>query len=269
MKICHMCGCEVEDKDLICPDCGATVVKATMGLSLKAEQEKHKTVTTMGKTIGSGSGYTDILRAEEDDVAEDDPFRGGSIPASMARNFIEEEERKKKQKHTRTVKTIIKVVVFLAIVIGAILFVTKVLLKKKGVESATDAIDVFVEAINDNDAGKLKQIMLPYYNQSEEAQDMIDMLSNVTITSNKVVSHEDISRVELDLYQQQLKAEKDRMVDIHDGVTYVLELRGTTVKADTNVEIEFGGEIELQFFKIKGLWYLNTDELDYDFFLRR
>lgn len=35
MKTCHVCGAQVDDKELICPDCGATVVGST-GICLKA-----------------------------------------------------------------------------------------------------------------------------------------------------------------------------------------------------------------------------------------
>lgn len=269
MKICHMCGCEVDDNVLICPDCGATVVKATAGLSLKATEEKHKTATaSLGKTIGSGSGYTDILRAEDDGEAEDDPFRGGSIPASMARNFIEEEARKKKQKHGRLIKGIIKAVFFVALIVGVFLFVTKVVLKKNGVDTPEKAIDIFVEAINKDDTGQLSKIMLPYYYQNDEADTMVENMKNVTITSSRVVSHTDMSRTELDLYQQELKVEKNIFVDIHDCVTYTVEFRGTYLSEKTGVTRNIGGETELQLFKIKGNWYLNTDEFDYNFFVK-
>lgn len=261
-----MCGCEVDDYVLVCPDCGATVVKATAGLSLKAEAEKHKTTASLGKTIGSGSGYTDILRAEDDDTPEDDPFKGGSMPASMARNFIEEEARKKKQKHGRVIKGIIKFAFFVALVALVYLFVTKVVLKKNGVDTPEKAIEVFVESINNGDATALSKIMLPYYYQGEEAEDMIQAFSGVKISGNRVVGHKDNSRFELDSYQEDLKAEKNKMVDIHDGVTYTIEVRGTTT-LKTGSERDFGGEVELQFFKIKGNWYLNTDDFNYEFFI--
>lgn len=266
MKICHMCGCEVDDYVLVCPDCGSTVVKATAGLSLKAQEEKRKTTASLGKTIGSGSGYTDILRAEDDDTPEDDPFRGGSMPASMARNFIEEEERKRKQKHGRLIKGIIKLVLFAALAVLVYLFITKVVLKKNGVDTPEEAIEVFVDAVNEKDANALAKIMLPYYYQGEEATDMLELLKGVKITGNRVVGHQDDSRIALDAYTEELKAEKNKFVDIHDGVTYTIEFRGMTT-FESGAEREFGGEVELQFFKIKGSWYLNTDNFNYDFFV--
>lgn len=266
MKICHVCGCEVDDYVLVCPDCGATVVKATAGLSLKPQEEKHKPTASLGKTIGSGSGYTDILRAEDDDTAEEDPFKGGSIPASMARNFIEEEERKKKQRHGRLILNLIKIAFVILLAFLVYLFVTKVILKKNGVETSEEALEVFVDAINNEDASALSKIMLPYYYQSEEAEYMIDAMKGVKITGNRVADHKDDGRIKLDAYQQELKVEKNKMVDIHDGVTYTIEFRGTTT-SKSGVEREFGGEVELQFFKIKGFWYLNTDNFDYEFFI--
>lgn len=266
MKTCHVCGYEVDDYILTCPECGATVVKSTVSFSLKSEEEKRKTSASLGKTIGSGSGYTDILRAEDDDTPEDDPFRGGSMPASMARNFIEEEARKKKQRHGRLVANIIKLIFVVALAVFVYLFVTKVILKKDGVSTAKEALEIFVEAVNENDVSALSKIMLPYYYQKEEAEDMIEALRDVTISGNRIAQHTSDSRIALDEYQEMLKAEKNKMVDIREGVTYIVEFRGTTT-LKSGVSRDYGGEVSLQFFRIKGKWYLNTDDFSYDFFI--
>lgn len=266
MKICHMCGCEVDDYVLVCPDCGSTVVKTTAGLSLKPVEEKKKATASLGHTIGSGSGYTDILRAEDDDgIPESDPFKGGSMPASMARNFIEEEARKKKQKHVRTIKGIIKFLFVVALAVLVYLFITKVVLKKNGVETPEEALEIFVDAVNNGDSSALSKIMLPYYYQGEEAEAVLNILDGVKITGDRIAARSDLSRFELDAYQQELKLEKNKMVDIHDGATYTVEFRGS-VTTETGKKREFGGEVDIEFFRIKGFWYLNTDNLDYSFF---
>ncbi|MDD6328124.1 MAG: hypothetical protein Q4D54_02085 [Eubacteriales bacterium] len=269
MKTCHVCGCEVDDKELVCPDCGATVVIATSGLSLKAETEKRKSGNPMGQTIGTGSGYTDILRAEDDEVydAEDDPFHGGSIPTSFAKTHIEDGEYKKKKNRARIIGNIIKVVFVLALAFGIYLFVTKVVLKKEGVDNVDDAIDVFVEAVNAKDKSKLKEIMPPYYNQLEEAEYCIERMDSVTISGNKVVNRNTIDRIELDQIQEMLKAEKNRMVYLEDGCKVTFAMNGTVVKKNGGTDFNFAGEVTLQFFELKGKWYLDTDSIDYSFFV--
>lgn len=269
MKTCHVCGCEVDDKELVCPDCGATVVKSTSGLSLKAETEKRKSGNPMGHTISTGSGYTDILRAEDDEFSgpEDDPFHGGSIPASFAKTHIEDGEYKKKKNHARIIGNIIKIVFVLALAFGIYLFVTKVVLKKDGIDNVDDAIDVFVEAVNAKDKSKLKEIMLPYYNQLEEAEYCIDRMGGVTIAGNKVVARKTIDRIQLDQIQEMLKAEKNRMVYLDDGYAVTFAMNGTVVKKNGGTDVNFGGEVTIQFFELKGKWYLDTDSLDYSFFV--
>ena len=135
MKTCHVCGAQVDDKELICPDCGATVVGNTGGFALKPQepQKKKKSSNPMGMTVSTGSGLTDLLRAEDEDVEVEDDLRGGSIPLTYAQNVIDDDaaykEKKLKQKQK---KLIARAIVIIAICIFAFIIISGYLNQRRG-----------------------------------------------------------------------------------------------------------------------------------------
>ena len=165
MKICHVCGCEVEDRELVCPDCGATVVKHSGSLSIKAQEETKKKLNPMGMTVSTGSGLTDILRNESefDNADVDDDYFGGSIPLGMAKTVIEDDGRKKSDTG-KVIGKVIKILCIIALLYGAYWVVVNVFLNRDVIESHEEAIDIYVEAINDADVEKMEKVMPSYLN---------------------------------------------------------------------------------------------------------
>lgn len=266
MKTCHVCGCQVDDKELICPDCGATVVMATSGLSLKNEAPVKKKSAVSGPSISTGSGLTNILRAEDDDVAEEDPFHGGSIPISLAKNVIEEEERKKKKNISKAVGTIFKLVLLAAAAYGIYYLVVNVFMKKEGAFSYETALDMYVEAVNESDTAKMEQIVPKYMTYPQDtAQDWVDSMSNVEITSYDIINTVEIDDAALTIMQEDIKLEKGKTADIREGITLTIEIRANVVNVSGKT-VSKGGEIEMEFIRISDRWYFYPDNFDMTMF---
>ncbi len=266
MKTCHVCGCQVDDKELICPDCGATVVMATSGLSLKNEAPAKKKTTPSGPSISNGSGLTDILRVNDDDVAEEDPFHGGSIPISLTKNVIEEEERKKKKNISKAFGIIFKIVLLAAAAYGIYFLVVNVFMKKEGALSYEAALDVYMEAVNDDDAAKMEQIVPTYMSYPQDtAQEWIDSMMNVEITSYDIINTDEIDDAALTIMQDDIKLAKGKSADIREGVTITVEIRANAVNA-SGVTVSKGGEIEMDFIRISDRWYFYPDNFDTSMF---
>ena len=163
MKTCHVCGAQVDDKELICPDCGATVVGSTGGFALKPQEpeKKKKSANPMGMTVSTGSGLTDLLRAEDDEVEVEDELRGGSIPLTYAQNVIDDDaaykEKKLKQKQK---KLITRAIVIIAICIFAFVIISGYLKQKRGADTPDALLDIYVEAVNDGEVVKRSLLMI-------------------------------------------------------------------------------------------------------------
>lgn len=266
MKTCHVCGCQVDDKELICPDCGATVVMATSGLSLKNEAPTKKKAASSGPSISTGSGLTDILRADDDDVAEEDPLHGGSVPYSLTQNVIEEEERRKKKNISKVFGTIFKIVLLAAAAYGIYYLVVNVFMKKEGASSYEAALDMYVEAVNDDDAAKMKQIVPTYMSYPQDtAQDWIDSMTNVEITSYDIINTVEMDDAAMLIMQDDIKLEKNKSADIREGVTVTVEIRANVVNA-SGATVSRGGEIEMDFIRLSDKWYFYSDSFDTSMF---
>lgn len=261
MKTCHVCGCLVDDKELVCPECGATVVKATSGLSLKNEAPVKKKANPAGPTIGTGSGLTSILRAD-DDVPEDDPYHGGSIPFSMSIDIIEDEKRKKKKAAGKVVGNIIKILLIAAAAFGIYYLIVNVILKKEGATTYEEAVDIYMEAVNEQDAQKMKLIVPPYSSYpGDDAQDIVDGMKSTTFTDSKIVKVDDMTRTELDSIQEEVKLSKNKTINIRQGESLTIEFRATVNKASGS-EVNKGYQVEMDFILIEDRWYLFPDTYD-------
>lgn len=267
MKTCHVCGCQVDDRELICPDCGATVVMQTSGLSLKKEVPQPKRRTNpIGTTVSTGSGLTDILRVEDDEMAEDDPFMGGSIPVSMARTIIEDEGVKKKSNIGKIFGGIFKLALLAAVAFGIYYLVVNVFLKKEGAFSYEEALNIYVEAVNDKDASKMRLIVPPYESYPlDKAQEWIDSLNSAHFTQSDVVRTQNIDTSVLYSIQEEAKLSKNRTINIREGITVTVEFRGTVVNA-SGATVNRGYEIDMDFIKIDDRWYFYPDTYDNDVF---
>lgn len=267
MKTCHVCGCQVDDRELTCPDCGATVVMETSGLSLKAGAPEAKRRTNpIGTTVSTGSGLTDILRGDDDGVAEDDPYMGGSLPVSLTKTVIEEGEYKKKNNTGKVFGTVFKIILLAAVAYGVYYLIANVFLKKEGAFSYEEALDIYVEAANDKDADKMKLIVPPYVNYpSDEAQEWIDSLHDANFSQSDIIKVEDIDSVDLTSMMEDAKLYSNKTADIRAGVTLTVEFRGTVVNAAGNT-VSKGYELDMDFIQIKDRWYFYVDTYDDEVF---
>lgn len=260
MKTCHVCGCEVEDRELVCPDCGATVVKHSGTLSIKAQEETKKKLNPMGMTVSTGSGLTDILRNESefDNADVDDDYFGGSIPLGMAKTVIDD-DGKKKSDTGKVIGKVIKILFILALLYGAYWVVVNVFLNRDVIESHEEAIEIYVEAINDADVDKMEKIMPSYLNDpSLPADKILDEMQNVTINKYDIITVTELTDSEIISLQDEIKLATTKTANIKGAVTVKVRFYGTTLNA-SGQSVEKNGEVELVFIKIKDNWLLETE----------
>lgn len=261
MKTCHVCGCEVDDRELICPDCGATVVKHSGSLSIKTQEETKKKTNPMGMTVSTGSGLTDILRNESefDNPDIDDDFYGGSMPAGMAKTVVEGVDMKKKSGNARALGALIKILLLLAVAVGIYLFLDRMVFNRDIVESHEEAIQIYVDAINNADAEAMEEIIPQYLNNPEiPAQEIIDEMANVSINRYDIISVRDLTELEKKDVQEKIKLSTTKTADIRAAVEVEVRFYGTTHNS-SGQKIEKNTVEYLTFIKIKDNWLLETE----------
>ncbi len=260
MKTCHVCGCEVDDRELICPDCGATVVKHSGSLSIKSEEEIKKKLNPMGMTVSTGSGLTDILRNESefDKVDVDDDYFGGSIPLSMAKTVIDD-GGKKKSDAGKVIGTVVKILLFAALAYGIYWFVVNVVMNRDIVEDPEEAVSVYVSAVNDADADKMLKIIPSYLNDPRTpAENILEELKNVNISRYDIITVTELTSDEITSLQEDIKLATTKTANIKEAVTVRVRFYGTTLN-DSGQTVEKNAEVELVFINVKDNWLLETE----------
>lgn len=257
MKTCHVCGTKVDDYELTCPVCGATVVKATSGMTLRVSEPepKKKVGPSIGTTVSTGSGYTDILRAEDDVDTED--YYGGSIPTSFSKNYIEDDGEHKAAKDKRFIKALVRIaIVAFFCAVGYMIFKNLLLDRAKTVDSADEALDIFVEAVNDQDTKDMKQIVPKHIkDRSDEAEYWIKDFNGEKISSYSIKDTYEYSQSEINSMEDTIEATTSRTAYIKSAKKLYVNLVFDTGNGGSK-----GVTAELVFIKVEGSWYLYYDE---------
>lgn len=251
MKTCHVCGAQVDDKELVCPDCGATVVGNTGGFALKPQEpEKKKRSNPMGMTVSTGSGLTDLLRAEDEDVEVEDELGGGSIPLTYAQNVIDDDaaykEKKLKQKQK---KLIARAIVIIAICIFVFVIVSGYLKQRKGADTPDALMDIYVEAVNNGDVDKMASLMPAYLDEQAEAQKLIDNMKGAHINTCEVVRAVELSQMELEELQDSIKYQTGKTANIKGATLITVKMSGTANRGGSDITVN--SEFDIQLVKLK------------------
>lgn len=252
MKTCHVCGAQVDDKELICPDCGATVVGSTGGFALKPQEpgKKKKSANPMGMTVSTGSGLTDLLRAEDDEVEVEDDLAGGSIPLTYAQNVIDDDavykEKRLKQKQK---KLIIRALVIIAICIFAFVIISGYLKQRKGADTPDILMDIYVDAVNEGDVDKMASIMPAYLDEQTEAQKLIDDTKGAHINTCEIVRTKELSQMELEELQDSIKYQTGKTANIKGATLITVKMSGTADRG--GIDVVVNTQLDIQLVKLK------------------
>jgi translation elongation factor EF-1beta len=253
MRKCHVCGLEVDDGVYICPDCGAEIVGNTGGLSLKAggEEKRKKTGASLGTTVSTGSGLTDLLRGEDDSSEY-----MGSMPNAVSYDLTDYESDKKAKTHIG--KYVSKLILLAVLAFGIYMLITQVLMKKSGPESYQEALDTYIEAINESDQTKMEFVTPAFFtDKSAAASDKLESVSGLHIDSYEIEDTYFLTSTEISSLQDSIKYATSKTANMTDVVNLRLKVSGDLgdlVRAGVN-----SGEITVQVVCIRNYWYVLLD----------
>lgn len=254
MKICQVCGAEADDKAFECPQCGGTVIPHVSGLSLKTnnEPEKKKTGNPMGMSVSTGSGLTDILRADTpEDVEVEDEFYGGSLPVSLSKNNIDEDMSVKKK--SKLGSNIVKLVLLFAVAFGIYTLVMNFLNKETRSNNKEDAYNTYIEAITKNDMEAAKDLIPPYEEEDHFMQSPYMIVGNGAAINNSVLKNKEfLSDKQVEDMNTNLKLATGKTVKIEQACVMEVELITSNAKKLTQ---------EMTFVRIRNYWYLDPGNL--------
>ena len=253
MAVCESCGARVQDGITICPECGRPVVKMKTSLGLKGENGKKP---VQQRAYTPTDDYGDIY---------DGNSIGGTDPVKITKEDVKEyKELNKKQGGGSGVGkvfgTIFKFIIFAAIVFGIYMFVTKVVLKPNGPETYEDVVKAFQTAVNEDDSEKL-QALVPEYITANKAlvEEILPYVQETNYTSIKIIDTSIWGTSEVDAFNDKIQLEHGKTADAREGVTLKLGLRGT-MKDCNGVKRQYL-EVNIDFIKIKGVWYPDIEEV--------
>lgn len=254
MKTCIKCGAIAEDKEYICPECGADLVKKT-NFALKPQEEKKKVSNPMGTSIATGSGLTDILKAgDEEDGVDNEEFVAGSIPVALARNVIDDSDYKAKKK-TKLISNIVKLVFLAAVIIGIYFVVTKIIMKDVGAKSKEGVLKIYIEAVNDNDSDRFQVIIPAYVSDSGTvADEIIDEMSGIHIDGYDIIEANKLDEQALNELTEGIKFQTSKTANISEA--YELKVKFKAHNED-DAKDTFETSNTMIVVKIRDSWYIN------------
>lgn len=250
MRACHKCGAYIDDKAQYCPECGATNVKSSGSLSLKAQEEVKKKGNPMGTTLGTGSGFTDILRAEDNGELDDSYFGGG--PVSFTDPYANDDYVAKKKKDYSAPKTIFKILLLCAVAYLVYYVVTNVIFAEDKASTYEAVFENYIEAVNDKDASAMQDIIAPYIiDRGDVAKELVDEMEGVEFTDCEIteaIAFDDNQEKAL----QQTITLTGKSFGVQKAYTVKVTFKGTVNGQDRMIE-----NIEMVFVKGDHKWYLD------------
>ncbi|MGN0436771.1 MAG: hypothetical protein ACI4D8_09110 [Wujia sp.] len=258
MKTCIKCGATADDKEYICPACGADLVKKT-NFALKPQEEKKKVANPMGTSVSTGSGLTDILRAGDDeDGVDNDDFVAGSIPIALSKTIIDDSDYKVKRK-SKLIPNIIKLVLLLLVLFGIYYVVTQVILKDVGAKSKESVVKIYIEAINDDDVDRFKVIVPAYVGDAKGvSSDLINEMEDIHIDGYDIIEANEFDTDALNKLTEGIKFQTTKTANISEA--YELKV-SFTAHAEDDTSNTFNTTTTMVVVKIRDSWYLNV--IDY------
>lgn len=259
MKECRSCGTQVEDKEYICPCCGAEVLMKS-NLSLKAaDPAKKKKDSSMGTFVSTGSGLTELLKREDGTDFNSYEEESGVLYGSMPLNsHIDEEDYSSKKKNNSAVyKAIFKLLLLAAAAFGIYMLLTKVIFKETGAKSYEQAIDIYIEALNNQDKEKMTEISTKYNGTaSENAEKLLSGTENIHISDYTINQKVDYTREDIKGIQDSIKMDTGKTVNFRSGATFQIKFKATVDGTSKNYVQE------LDIVKIDDKYYIRTDNYE-------
>lgn len=259
MKTCHVCGEEVEDKILECPNCGATVVKRTIELSVKPPEAIRKRTNPMGTPVSTGSGLTDLLRGEDDNYVEDE-LGGGSIPMTLTKTNVDYDYSGKKK--INIFGPLFKFLILVALIYGVYYLVTNVILKEDGPSTYEAAFEQYITAVNNKNEDELCVVIPSYITANRKrAQTIFEDLQGAEFDQYEILSVTDLTKDEIIKLEDDIQLKYGKTVNIKEACVLRLRLGGI-IKNPAGASINKYAELDMGFIKIHNRWYINTESYD-------
>ena len=265
MKNCPMCGAQVDDHATECPECGCPIAD-TSGFSLKGggAAPRKSNAHSMGTTVSTGSGLTDILN---DGIEEDYSSVGGSIPISLSKNDVGDYEVKHK---SNIGKTIFRILFIALLAVGAYYLLDYFVFSNKRAYSYEEAIDNYIKAINDNDVDYMRGIMPSYVDDKQaKAQEIIDDMSSLHINSYTIDDREGLVDKEIFELQEAIKLQTSKTARITSAINFKITFNVTVTGESSKLKqgSDLNITMNMSFIEINNKWYLQVgsyDSIDYN-----
>lgn len=261
MAVCESCGAKIQEGLTVCSQCGKPMVKMKTSLSLKGENGKK---AVKAKAFSPADDFGDIY---------DDNSIGGKEPVEITKEDIKEKKAeqsgpKRPSGVAKFFGILVKLAILAVIGFGIYYLITEVIMKPKGPETYQAAIDVFKAAVNENDEEKLLSLVPEYITANKAlVQDIMPMVKETEYTTITVIKETKWSSADISKFNDRVQMQHIETVDAKDGVTLKLGLRGN-MKNASGIPISYM-EVEIDFVKIRGVWYPDIEMVKEKLFTKK
>lgn len=254
MKTCSECGTRVNSAVLICPECGHTFPRES-GTKLSLKQNTGGSNShSLGMTINDG---TSSVMMDDNFEAQDTGYYG-SVNHKLFAELEEDEKEaaayRKRRESKKVVSLLIRIAVIGALIYGVYFVLMTYVFVKKGADTYTDALNMYMEAINNEDASKMSEIVPPYFpDRKEEGQKWIDRIVGSKFTSISVSKRDRIPADEFTEMQDNIKMIYNKTLYITDSCRLTVEIKGS------KKGINKGCFVKIDLIESEGKWYIFPD----------